>query len=957
MASPVVLINPESGNAEQFAPEQAQQVIQSGYHVPLVDQQGQAYAAPFQEAQQLVQSGTHAQPNSAQLQTLLDQAHYGAPEQQALGFVEGMLEPNTAGLYGKVAAATGLTTEQDILKRQQYNPGTHALGEAAGLVGGIALAPEASIPGLISKAGGAAAKAVGTSGFFGKAAALAAQGAVEGGLYAATHEINEKLIGEPDAVGEGILGDIGLSAALGAGLNLALAPAFSGIAKVFGQTKGLAATAREETVAGARPSTLEEIMPHTGIPQEEQQNVLKGLGELRPNIKEFDEAAKEIGAPDISALRSDSKFVKNTYSSLLRDPSWTGISQEAELKQGYGAVRNAVNDALGNDVGKTLNEVGKELQAGIENTVRAEYEPVKQVYDLMKETGATVAANRNTLDQVSSDILKMESLVTSKGAPLSETSSGYRLAKRFSEEIKGLHTVDDIQRYMGQISKDIAIPSQQEKFIIGEVKSELNNVIESSIKEAAQTIDPANPLRQKIEELLLNNDKSKVLYAGLKDKIGSIGKAVGKNFRGGQGVEAFVDWINEVTPEKLAKRLFTKENADFLEFFKKNFPQQAELLSNLQRTEIRDAAMKAGQLDPTSVLRQIGKLEPEAKKFLFTEDQIKKLKASELWTEVARDATQGFNPSETARAIQWFDVFKNPISMATTQAASLAKKNLINQLVRANPGQAPLITALVHLQDMAVKTARNMERYSGAIFSRPLETEIQSSRRENKKDRAPSSEPLKMDKIGTLVMNHSSNPEALIDHLTTATGPISGYAPASTGAFSTSVGRAVNFLASKVPSEGKVSPFDAPRKPSNTEIAKFNRYASIVDNPIQILKEIKKGTILPQDIETLSTVYPTLYNKMKETVTHKLIEHAAKKDAQVPYTTRLGLSLFLGQNLDSTLSPQGIMANQSALLMGSLQQQAKQMAQNTRPSKSGMRQMKSINNDLTKSQSSAERIR
>jgi hypothetical protein len=85
-----------------------------------------------------------------------------------------------------------------------------------------------------------------------------------------------------------------------------------------------------------------------------------------------------------------------------------------------------------------------------------------------------------------------------------------------------------------------------------------------------------------------------------------------------------------------------------------------------------------------------------------------------------------------------------------------------------------------------------------------------------------------------------------------------------------------------------------------------------------VLQKIQNGTINSEDIKHLSNLYPSLYDNLKEKVSHELIE-MVHKDEEIPYETRMGLSLFLGQPLDSTMLPQSIMALQPSMAQ---QQQA-----------------------------------
>ncbi|WP_230691167.1 hypothetical protein, partial [Streptococcus pneumoniae] len=71
----------------------------------------------------------------------------------------------------------------------------------------------------------------------------------------------------------------------------------------------------------------------------------------------------------------------------------------------------------------------------------------------------------------------------------------------------------------------------------------------------------------------------------------------------------------------------------------------------------------------------------------------------------------------------------------------------------------------------------------------------------------------------------------------------------------------------------------------------------MVKNPVSVFDDIASGAITKEAIETLSTVYPKLYDDMKSKVFDQLTTYGSKKDFTMPYAAKMGLSLFLGTNL------------------------------------------------------------
>lgn len=136
--------------------------------------------------------------------------------------------------------------------------------------------------------------------------------------------------------------------------------------------------------------------------------------------------------------------------------------------------------------------------------------------------------------------------------------------------------------------------------------------------------------------------------------------------------------------------------------------------------------------------------------------------------------------------------------------------------------------------------------------------------------------------------------------------------------------RASSFLQSKLP-QATTGPLEKKVPPSQAELAKFERYYQTVENPISVLHDIKSAKISNEQIETLSAVYPELYDEMKSQVFEKMIDHAnIVGKGTISYQTKIGLSQFLGQPIDQSLSPQSILSNQQIFIASMNDQKTQQ---------------------------------
>ncbi len=159
------------------------------------------------------------------------------------------------------------------------------------------------------------------------------------------------------------------------------------------------------------------------------------------------------------------------------------------------------------------------------------------------------------------------------------------------------------------------------------------------------------------------------------------------------------------------------------------------------------------------------------------------------------------------------------------------------------------------------------------------------------------------DKLARIVEEHVKAPDKIF--AVNDNNPVDQYhAP-----YATASANAVAYLNSVKPDTNPKNPMDARQPANDVEKAKYNRALDIAQQPLSVLNHIKQGTLLPSDIQAMQAMYPGLYSQLQQQLTSQMIDHMSKGKA-VPYTTRMGLSMFIGQPLDSTMTPQAIISAQ-----------------------------------------------
>lgn len=135
------------------------------------------------------------------------------------------------------------------------------------------------------------------------------------------------------------------------------------------------------------------------------------------------------------------------------------------------------------------------------------------------------------------------------------------------------------------------------------------------------------------------------------------------------------------------------------------------------------------------------------------------------------------------------------------------------------------------------------------------------------------------------------------------------YMPEHNSALASTSMNAVNYLNSLRPNSVKQAPLDRKLPPSRTAQSRYNQALDIANDPLSVIDKVKDGTITPQNLMDFKTMYPSLYTGVSTKIMTEMSDHLSKGE-DVPYKTRLGLSMFLGQPMDSTISPQSILAAQ-----------------------------------------------
>ena len=811
----------------------------------------------------------------------MQEATYGTPGQQAITGLEGAAEGATFGLSSGLETAMGVNPE-DIRARAETNPIAHGAGQLAGLAGSSFI-PGVGEANLIRGAGEAGAGALGLGkvggSFLNQVAGDTVKGAFEAALFQGGEEVHKAFTQDPNQTAGSAIADIGLAGVMGGVFSGTLGAAL----RKTGATKELApAFVSEVDRPAVDAGDFKASIENSNIVSDpDKAKILGGLGDERPDADEIRQAAQDIGAPVMEGQVSASKWVQKAEDSLVNGaPTYSGIKRAGLYKQGYDMAQSAVEQAIGSDAPQySKAELGNILKTSIGSQIQEESAPITGMYNYIKQFHDIIPVADSAVEGAVKDIGNLKEL------GLSPSSPGSALAKNVMNEIGNLKTVDDIKSYRSMLFDRLSPTAPPgEKRVVAVIADKLKDLENNSIESFAKEIPAGDEAQSMVQGLVQQRKIADQAYKPFIKKVTTLAEQLGKGRV--HGAQDAINFLNDLTPEQVTQKLFSKNNSEFLGFFQKNFPDQMELMRQYQKNALKEAATGPdGELSMKRLFNNVNKMEPEIQKSLFNPDELKKLQSAETYL---RSFPPNFNPSGTAGMSAFRAFFEHPTGAAISTARDFGIERFIKGV-----SASPQVKAAVSLANSTVKGANLASRAVKSIFS-PDNIQFPAAIAVSEATR---------DKLDKLVQDYAQDPSKLTsinDH-----NPVEAY----NEPFANTSALAFNYLNGMRPSDSRSAPLDSPKKPGAPQKAAYNRALTIAQQPLTVLKHIQAGTLTSSDLQTLHAIYPNTYNDLAQKINAQMIDaiHGGKT---IPYRTRQSLSLFMGQPLDSTMTPQAIISAQ-----------------------------------------------
>jgi len=851
---------------------------------------------------------------------------YGGVGQGIQAGIEGALQSATFGVIPGVGKA------EDIAGRAAEHPIANVAGSvlpfaAESLVPGVGEAGMAAqaaraattVPRLIGEAGEAIKNASGLSGVSAKALQYAAESAIMQG----SNEVSKALLKDPDQTAASVMADEGLASLFGGALGVAA----GGIGKT-------AALWNEKFGAKASDAVIDK-----SIPDIVSQSLTSG-----------------IQIPDsLSRALSGDQDAYNRAQVLQKSDTIYGRALQNDVSKIYDQAENNTLQALGKTPDVTAKapnayNFGADMKDALRESIEAQQKGYGPVYDELRNDYKNIPVSADQRAVLAGNLSKA---ISENGLGALQGSAEHGQIGGLFRSIDNLADADGIKNLNTGVNQAARNPDLQrfaavispvlKDFESNVVTNHLQNIAEGSApqnlaalakitQKALKNQDPAAAIEAAAQlESAMKNAKAatsidqqraasllgrrKAADNAFKQAMGDMNTLKGALGLGRfKGTNGFLRALDEKSPEQILQRLGNKNRQELIEFLQQRFPKVAERLKDWHlSSDLYDARLPGGGLNTKKFLNAMfdGEKNPQhIQDFMMGPAASQRLQAiKQILNALPKDG----NPSNSAAMID--KLWKGKIGTLVGGTLGVGGGHIAGGILggasdhvlrEINPflsykilemrgaGKQIVPSQVKAMFDYAKSAAQGnmaIEKGVNALVNRSQvvpSSKVPSEADRNRLDRYVSEirkDPSKLTSVA------SDMQENMPDH----TGPLAMTAQA-----------AANYLTSIKPQPALGGMLDTKTKPSQAQQTEYHRQLDIAEQPLMILKHMQDGDLTPNDVSTLKNCHPASYQVYQQ----KIMQELANPGVQIPYKTRLSMSLFLGQPLDSTMTPASIIAAQ-----------------------------------------------
>lgn len=956
--------------------------------VNLINPSGSLVGLPAQSAREAMSNG-YKLASPEEVNQHFERQDYTSGINPALAAVAGFLRGGTLGLSDLGLTKTGLVKSETLKKLEDYNPaesisgeglaiGTSLLipgeGEAAAASGAARAAARTAGKALlgplegVSAAGRAITKGVQAalpeaSGPIGRIAssglAHGIAGSAEGAAFGLGRAISEHSMGDPDALGEKMMSHIGFSAMIGGGIGGAIGAtaglgkeAYGSLRRSFPEVPSPSEVLASKGISTDPEFDVGSLGDITGMADKtpaERESFLKGLKKRSPNANDVEAVAQKRGLPVLEEMLTTDEPLLKTAEALRDSNTPIGHARVRELQKGWDYWRDELGNMLPEASGQSQKEMGDSIAT--------------RLADRFSEEQSDFTSRFNKRNGLQEDIPiadKMRYGLMENGEKAINDAKWKVGSEPQIEANKAINTIiaandgAELAQQISLINEQAGALFRAGKSQAGSMVNEIKNLAKKMLQDEIVN-HAANP-----EEMIAEYNKLNSDYAAFskqrQEALRGLGIAEGKKTYQVKDI-----LLNKMNPQTLVKKLFNNNNVRVAEFFNKYAPEIMADVKSYQLGELKEAALDSQNkiFNPKNLIKEVDGMEKELKNILFTPDQQMALKEGSVYLN---SFPKKFNGSGTASAINYmgmgklFNIF-NTGDMGAAWA-NLAKDVYSSAKLRAAGLKTEDLAHANWLAKSIEKTNQKIVSGAKSVFKAAEKGEMPAVGFAAEKSADKMIDHENQRKLISQINELQSNPEKFIEQLNKSTAPIFKIAPGTASAAQQSTVRAVKYLAASAPQLKSPYPLGEDFTISKADLHVFAERVYTVNNPTVIMDELRAGTIVPAHLEAVATVYPKLYQEMQQSVLTQL-NNAVSKKKDIPYKTRNMLSMFLGKDLDASITPQSVLANQASLAQSQMTQGSQNQAMTGQMGKStqkGLDHLMMSNNLRTDMQKSAQRI-
>lgn len=853
----------------------------------------------------------------------------------------GVLRGGSLGLSDVALRAgeeSGLLPEgvvQQAADTKEFAPIASGVGEVGGIIASTALSGGSNLLGTTGKIGqggyklgselgakalaaaaGKEAKETLARKIIAKVVPVATGSAVENAIYGLGQGVSEAALGKPDDVVDNLVSGVGMGAltglTFGAGMGAAgaigkpiLAKAAAAGSNLF--EKAITGSARLGTkvVARAALNSAGETrlagmvgdLVDTEVGQAARQMAQDGRWD---EVKDLVKAAK---ASERSLLTESSSLAKGLNKTISSMPKIEGAILKETLAQN------------GGDVSRTMQQLSKTVKSQEENIVK----------DLNALTGPRIFK-----EEISNAVSKATDALDSVGTPEAALK-----AKNIRDMFDARDLLTKTEGEEVLFARALKRETRRKMTQLGEAYAPASKLVD----EIDNLLREAHP-NQAVKEAVIGSDATYRAYAEAKKVLlnregGFNTKRAARVFNDPDAMDALTEHLNKISQYAPELKSFAATRAGTIE--------RTKVLQTLMRKiETRGANSLDGKLTIPDMEEFLVAMGADKEKFTRL-NRLKEIekhfedigqlqpmdRAIRILKATGQDASKIEKLLPNQRELQALDDIRTlrPDGNFVGDLVGRAVKGTIGGALGGPFGAAigaamgggvsvnQMLRNLTAVERLANKGAKLMEasinntanaltsptvRRVGAITRRQAEQEGPSLKQKRSEYKA----------LVPKIQAAAGDPNVVADHVASAFGTLQG-TPLLKQAMATKMTIASQYLAQHMPKDPLAGRYLTPDasgwEPSDSELSKFHRRMAVVQDPKVAMTKIADGSVSPEEMDALKTVYPEIFNKLKTQMTEQLMV----KGVKIPYDKRIAIGTLFGIPTDPSLEPEMVAKLQS----------------------------------------------